>query len=106
MDPNEELRTQCAGNSGNLPEFITLVYDELRRLASFYLRSERPGHTLQTTALVHEGVSPASRPEASPMGKPQSVLRQSSPADAADPGRLRSQPRIIEKRWGRGQGLT
>ena len=54
MDPNEELRTQCAGNSGNLPEFITLVYDELRRLASFYLRSERPGHTLQTTALVHE----------------------------------------------------
>ena len=31
-----------------------LVYDELRRRASSYLRKERDGHTLQTTALVHE----------------------------------------------------
>lgn len=31
-----------------------LVYDELRALASAYLRTERRGHTLQTTALVHE----------------------------------------------------
>ena len=30
------------------------VYDELRRLAASYLRRERPGHTLQRTALVHE----------------------------------------------------
>jgi RNA polymerase sigma-70 factor (ECF subfamily) len=30
------------------------VYDELRRLAASYLRKERPGHTLQATALVHE----------------------------------------------------
>ncbi len=30
------------------------VYDELRRLAKNYLGRERPGHTLQTTALVHE----------------------------------------------------
>ncbi len=30
------------------------VYDELRRLASAYLRDERPDHTLQPTALVHE----------------------------------------------------
>ncbi len=33
---------------------IPLVYDELRRLASVYMRRERPGHTLQSTALVHE----------------------------------------------------
>ena len=33
---------------------IPLVYDELRRLASAYMRRERPGHTLQSTALVHE----------------------------------------------------
>jgi RNA polymerase sigma factor (TIGR02999 family) len=33
---------------------MPLVYDELHRLASRYLRHERPGHTLQTTALVHE----------------------------------------------------
>ena len=30
------------------------VYDELRRLAANYLRHERPGQTLQATALVHE----------------------------------------------------
>jgi RNA polymerase sigma factor (TIGR02999 family) len=30
------------------------VYDELRSLAAHYLRRERPGHTLQSTALVHE----------------------------------------------------
>jgi len=42
---------------GDLEAFkalIPLVYDELRRLAEHYLRSERPGHTLQPTALVHE----------------------------------------------------
>jgi hypothetical protein len=32
------------------------VYAELRRLASSYLRSERPDHTLQSTALVHEAI--------------------------------------------------
>ncbi len=33
---------------------LPLVYAELRRLAASYLRRERPGHTLQPTALVHE----------------------------------------------------
>ncbi len=33
---------------------IPLVYAELRRLASYYLHNERDGHTLQSTALVHE----------------------------------------------------
>lgn len=33
---------------------MPLVYDELRRLARHYIRLERPGHTLQSTALVHE----------------------------------------------------
>ena len=33
---------------------MPLVYDELRRLAASYLRRERPGQTLQATALVHE----------------------------------------------------
>jgi RNA polymerase sigma factor (TIGR02999 family) len=35
-------------------ELFALVYDELRRLASGQMRQERPGHTLQATALVHE----------------------------------------------------
>lgn len=42
-------------DSGNAPaRLMPLVYDELRRLARAYLRRERPDHTLQPTALVHE----------------------------------------------------
>ena len=42
------------GDGDVLGELLPLVYDELRRLAAGYLRRERPGHTLQPTALVHE----------------------------------------------------
>jgi RNA polymerase sigma factor (TIGR02999 family) len=42
------------GDGDVLGELLPLVYDELRRLAANYLRRERPGHTLQPTALVHE----------------------------------------------------
>src|SRR5437867_10940090 len=35
-------------------ELAPLVYDELRRLAAAYMRRERPGQTLQPTALVHD----------------------------------------------------
>jgi RNA polymerase sigma factor (TIGR02999 family) len=38
----------------DLDEFVPTLYDELRRLAARYMRRERPGHTLQPTALVHE----------------------------------------------------
>jgi len=43
-----------AGDAGALATLIPLVYEELHRLAAHYLRSERQGHTLQTTALVNE----------------------------------------------------
>jgi RNA polymerase sigma factor (TIGR02999 family) len=42
------------GDSQSLEALIPLVYDELRRQARRYLRRERPDHTLQSTALVHE----------------------------------------------------
>jgi RNA polymerase sigma-70 factor, ECF subfamily len=42
------------GDRSALDEMLPLVYNELRRLASYYLNREREGHTLQTTALVHE----------------------------------------------------
>ena len=42
------------GNTLALENLIALVYDDLRRLAKRYLRSERRGHTLQTAALVNE----------------------------------------------------
>lgn len=42
------------GSQEALDRLIPLVYDELRRLAGHYMRSERPEHTLQATALVNE----------------------------------------------------
>jgi RNA polymerase sigma factor (TIGR02999 family) len=42
------------GDRRALDEMLPLVYDELRRVAARYLQRERPGHTLQGTALVHE----------------------------------------------------
>ncbi|MCW5960904.1 MAG: sigma-70 family RNA polymerase sigma factor [Pyrinomonadaceae bacterium] len=42
------------GRQEAFDELFPFVYNELRRRASAYLRSERGGHTLQTTALVHE----------------------------------------------------
>lgn len=42
------------GDQQALERLTPLVYEELRRLAKRYLRQERPGHTLQSTALVHE----------------------------------------------------
>jgi RNA polymerase sigma factor (TIGR02999 family) len=42
------------GDQSALEALTPLVYDELRRLAASYMRRERPDHTLQSTALVHE----------------------------------------------------
>lgn len=42
------------GRDGAFDDLVPLVYDELRRLASRALRGEASGHTLHTTALVHE----------------------------------------------------
>lgn len=43
-----------AGDEDARDRLVTVVYDELRRLAESYLRRERSGHTLQPTALVNE----------------------------------------------------
>jgi RNA polymerase sigma factor (TIGR02999 family) len=43
-----------AGAAASAEELLPQVYDELRRLAAAYMRQERPAHTLQPTALVHE----------------------------------------------------
>lgn len=50
----ELLRHWKQGDEQALRALVPLVYGELRRLAHYYLRSERPDHTLQSTALVHE----------------------------------------------------
>lgn len=48
------LAEWAKGNQKALDDLTPLVYRELRQLAAGYLRKERPGHTLQPTALVHE----------------------------------------------------
>jgi RNA polymerase sigma factor (TIGR02999 family) len=59
-DSNEQraatalLIASGAGDTRARDRMLPLIYDELRGLAAHYLRWERPGHTLQPTALVHE----------------------------------------------------
>ena len=48
------LRQWNAGDPRALEQLAPIVYQELRRLSHYHLRREREGHTLQTTALVHE----------------------------------------------------
>jgi RNA polymerase sigma factor (TIGR02999 family) len=48
------LRRWSVGDQHALEQLVPIVYCELRRLAHYHLRRERGGHTLQTTALVHE----------------------------------------------------
>jgi RNA polymerase sigma factor (TIGR02999 family) len=48
------LRVWAGGDSTALDGLLTLLYPEMRRLAAWYMAAERPDHTLQPTALVHE----------------------------------------------------
>jgi RNA polymerase sigma factor (TIGR02999 family) len=53
-DVTRLLTELTRGNAAAVDALLPLIYDELRSLASNYLRRERPDHTLQPTALVHE----------------------------------------------------
>ena len=59
MDPSAAdvttlLNKLADGDQAAAAQLVPLVYDELRRIAAHRLRHERPGHTLEATALVHE----------------------------------------------------
>jgi RNA polymerase sigma factor (TIGR02999 family) len=53
-DVTQLLLAWSSGNREALDQLLPLVYHELRKIAERYLKRERSGHTLQTTALVHE----------------------------------------------------
>jgi RNA polymerase sigma-70 factor (ECF subfamily) len=53
-DVTQLLVDWSGGNQEAMDQLLPLVYEELRRLANHYLARERPDHTLQPTALVHE----------------------------------------------------
>lgn len=50
----ELLKAHASGDGSALDELMPLVYDKMREMAHFRLLSEQPGHTLNTTDLVHE----------------------------------------------------
>ncbi len=53
-DISKLLQAWSEGDQNALEKLTPVVYDELHRLARRYMRRERPGHSLQTTALVNE----------------------------------------------------
>jgi hypothetical protein len=54
-EPISQLLADWANHdAGARDRLVPIVYEELRRLAHHYMRGEREGHTLQTTALVNE----------------------------------------------------
>jgi RNA polymerase sigma factor (TIGR02999 family) len=53
-DVTRLIEAVSSGKSGATDDLLPLVYDELRQLAQARMRSERPGHTLGATGLVHE----------------------------------------------------
>jgi RNA polymerase sigma factor (TIGR02999 family) len=54
VDFTDILLAWRAGDDDALPKLTAIVYDELHRLAQYYMARERPDHTLQATALVNE----------------------------------------------------
>lgn len=54
QDVTQLLQDWSQGNRAALDLLTPIVYDELRRLAQYYMGRENAGHTLQATALVHE----------------------------------------------------
>jgi RNA polymerase sigma factor (TIGR02999 family) len=53
-DVTRLLDAAAAGDSKAAADLLPLVYDELRKLAAGHMANEKPGHTLDATALVHE----------------------------------------------------
>jgi RNA polymerase sigma-70 factor (ECF subfamily) len=54
VDVTRLLRAWAGGDPGALDQLTPVIYAELRRRAHSYMKNERPGHTLQTTALANE----------------------------------------------------
>jgi len=80
------LKAWSEGDETALERLVPLVDSELRRLARHYLRQERPGHILQTTALVNEAwVRLINWPDVS-WPQPRAFHRPGRSSDAPRPG--------------------
>lgn len=54
FDVTEASEACASGKAQAVPELMRLVYDPLKKIAAAYLKQERPDHTLEPSALVHE----------------------------------------------------
>ena len=72
-DVTKILARVNAGDPGAADQLLPLVYDELRALAGFLFRGQRPNHTLQPTALVHEAYARMVKPAAQTDGSQDSA---------------------------------
>ncbi|MEJ7700233.1 MAG: ECF-type sigma factor [Pyrinomonadaceae bacterium] len=80
------LQEWSGGKQEALDALLPLVYAELHRQASRYLRRERAGHTLQTTALIHEAYLKLIDQRDGQLAKPRPFFRHRRPSDAPDSG--------------------
>src|SRR5262252_6075749 len=83
------------GDREALDRLAPLVYAELRRLAKSYMRKERAGHTLQTTALINEAYL-----------RLIDVTPKKCARNAADPGGYGARTRLSKTRRRRAAGLA
>ena len=82
-------------------QLLPLVYDELRKLAARKLAQEKPGQTLQATALVHEAyLRLVDVEQAQALEQPRPLLRRRGRGHAADPRRASARKKQRLKRGG------
>ena len=79
------LREWSAGDRSALDKLLPLVSAELRRMAKRYMGQQQRGHTLQTTALIHEAYTAGWAGEET-LAEPRPFLRRRCAGDAAHPG--------------------
>src|SRR6266481_53256 len=93
------LQAWGQGEDAALEELLPLVHQELRRLARRYMCGERPGHTLQTTALVNEAYLRLVNSRQVNWQNRAHFFCHLCPIDATNTGGLRPRARIPKARW-------
>ncbi len=102
-DSIQELQLMPAGRERDaLTKVLPQIYEELRRVARYHLRQQRPNHTLQTTALVHEAFLRLARENSPAFENRSHLVGIAGQLIALDSGGLRAQPTDGEARGRRG----
>jgi hypothetical protein len=91
------LRQLSQGNQAAFDALMPMVYDQLRKLATQCLSSERRDHTLAATALVHEALSSPGRHRYR-LAESRAFLRHSGPRNAAHSGGSRPDQKTRQAR--------